>query len=305
MNKKIIILVFFLIGLNFSSNSTETVFILYKVNNEVVSNIDIENEAKYLTALNNQLKKLDKAKVLEIAKDSLIKEKVKKNELLKYYILDQKNPFLNELIKNFYLKIGLKNEDEFNEYLKSYGLNVNDVKKKIEIESTWNELIYRKYESLLKIDKEKIKNEVKTKKLINKKSFLLSEIVFEKSKDKNILELIQKSIKKVGFDNTANIYSISDTSKFGGKIGWVDEQNLNKKILKIISSLDVGSYTVPIKMGNSFLIILVNDKKEEAVAIDEDIRIEEIIRYETDRQLSQFSKVYYNKVKINTKISEL
>ena len=219
--------------------------------------------------------------------------------------MDQKNPFLNELIKNFYLKIGLKNEDEFNEYLKSYGLNVNDVKKKIEIESTWNELIYRKYESLLKIDKEKIKNEVKTKKLINKKSFLLSEIVFEKSKDKNILELIQKSIKKVGFDNTANIYSISDTSKFGGKIGWVDEQNLNKKILKIISSLDVGSYTVPIKMGNSFLIILVNDKKEEAVAIDEDIRIEEIIRYETDRQLSQFSKVYYNKVKINTKISEL
>jgi peptidyl-prolyl cis-trans isomerase SurA len=62
---------------------------------------------------------------------------------------------------------------------------------------------------------------------------------------------------------------------------------------------------VPIKMGNNFLIILVNDKKEEAVAIDEDIRIEEIIRYETDRQLSQFSKVYYNKVKINTKISEL
>ena len=172
MNKKKIILILFLISLNFSSNSTENVFILYKVNNELISNIDIENEAKYLIALNNQLKNLDKTKVLEIAKDSLIKEKIKKNELLKYYIMDQKNPFLDELVKNFYLRIGLKSVDEFNSYLKTYDLNVSDVKKKIEIESTWNEFIYRKYESLVKIDEEKIKNDIKKKKLIKKKSFL-------------------------------------------------------------------------------------------------------------------------------------
>ena len=117
--------------------------------------------------------------------------------------------------------------------------------------------------------------------------------------------MIQKSIKEVGFDNTANIYSISDTSKFGGKIGWVDEQNLNEKILKAITNLDIGSHTVPIKLGNTFLIILINDKKVEDVVIDQDIIIKKTVQYETDRQLSQFSKIYYNKVKINSKISEL
>ena len=307
--KKILsFIITYLVLLNFSSNAESDIYIAYKVENEIITNIDIKNESKYLIALNNQLKNIDKNKILIIATESIVKEKIKEIELLKYYKLNQKNPYLKKIIKDFYLKLNLNNETEFENYLIKYDLTIKDVLKKIEIETVWNQLILEKYSNQIKIDVEMLKKKVSKKKISQKKiSYLLSEIVFEK-KDQPLNEVIEKinlSINEIGFENTANLYSVSDSAKFGGKVGWVEKENLMKKISDSISKLKVGNHTKPIQVGSNFLIIKLQDIKENLMEIDADKELEKFISYEQNRQLDQFSKIYFNKVKLNTNISEL
>ena len=308
--KKILSFVVILLILqNFSSNAENDIFIAYKIENEIITNIDIKNESKYLIALNNQLKNIDKNKILIIATESIVKEKIKEIELLKYYKLNQKNPYLKKIIKDFYLKLNLNNETEFENYLTKYDLTIKDVLRKIEIETVWNQLILEKYENQINIDVEKLKKKVSKKKISQKKiSFLLSEIVFEKKNNQSINEIVKKidlSINEIGFENTATLYSISDSAKFGGKIGWIEKENLMKKISDSISKLKVGNHTKPIQVGSNFLVIKLQDIKENLMKIDEDKELKKFIAYEQNRQLDQFSKVYFNKVKLNTNISEL
>ena len=290
--------------LNSNTYSMDDVSIIYKVNDEIISNVDIKKESRYLLALNNQLKTISSEILLELAEQSLIKERVKKNELLNYYVLDQKNPNLTKIIKKYFARLGLDNDADFNNYLNEYELKIGDIKKKIEIESSWNELIYTKYNPLVQIDKEKLRQKLRTQKPDAIKSYFLSEIVFENISNKDKYNLIKESIKEIGFSNSANIYSISDTSKFGGKIGWVDEQNLNSKILLEVKMLEIGLYTKPIQVGSNFLILKLDDKKQVSKNIDEEKALKQLINFENSRQLSQFSKTYYNKIKLNAKIEK-
>tara|TARA_B110000971_G_C20026740_1_gene509267 strand:+ start:2094 stop:2975 length:882 start_codon:yes stop_codon:yes gene_type:complete len=285
-------------------HSMESASIIYKINNEIISNIDIEDEIRYLIALNNQLETVDSETIYKIAVQSLIKEKIKKNELLNYYLLDQKNPNLDNIIKDYYLKLGLNSDVNFEEYLKRYELKIEDIRKKIEIEATWNELIYTKYNSFLQIDEQKLRLKLKNQKPNNEKSYLLSEIIFEDNSNKKKYNLIKESIKEIGFSNTANIYSISDTSKFGGKIGWVKEQNLNEKILILIKNLEIGLYTEPFQVGSNFLVLRLEDIKEDIKNIDEEKALKQLVDFEIQRQMNRFSKTYYNKVKLNAKIEK-
>jgi len=309
-SKKILSFVVILLILqNFSSNAENDIFIAYKIENEIITNIDIKNETKYLIALNNQLKNIDKNKILIIATESIVKEKIKEIELLRYYKLNQKNPYLKKIIKDFYLKLNLNNETEFENYLTKYDLTIKDVLRKIEIETVWNQLILEKYKNQINIDVEKLKKKISNKKISKKKiSYLLSEIVFEKKNNQSLNEIVKKidlSINEIGFENTANLYSISDSAKFGGKIGWIEKENLMKKISDSVSKLKVGNHTKPIQVGSNFLVIKLQDIKENLMKIDEDKELKKFIAYEQNRQLDQFSKVYFNKVKLNTNISEL
>ena len=308
--KKILIyFVFLIILFNSKLHSMGEVFMAYKVNNEIITNIDVENESRYLMALNTQLRNLDEKKIISIAKDSIIKETIKKIELQKYFKLNQKNPYLNTIVKDFYIKLNLNDEIEFETYLNKYNLTINDVKKKMEIETTWNQLIFEKYKNQINIDEDKIKQRIKNK-IPSKenKKYLLSEIVFEKKADQTVkqkINNINESIKEIGFKNTANIYSVSDSSKFGGNIGWVEESKLSSKLASAVEKLSIGEITTPIQIGNGFLIIQLNDIKSEIIKIDEKKELKKLIKFEQNRQLGQFSKIYFNKIKINTKISEL
>ena len=285
------------------------VFMAYKVDNEIITNIDVENESRYLMALNTQLRNLDNKKIIKIAKDSIIKETIKKIELKKYFKLNQKNPYLNTIIKDFYTKLDLNDEIEFETYLNKYNLTIIDVKKKMEIETTWNQLIFEKYKDQINIDVDKIKQRIKKKTPSKEnKKYLLSEIIFEKKMNQTVkqkINNINESIKEIGFKNTANIYSVSDSSKFGGNIGWIEEGKLSSKLASAIEKLKIGEITTPIQIGNGFLILKLNDIKSEIVKIDEKKELDKIIKFEQNRQLDQFSKIYFNKIKINTKISEL
>ena len=283
--------------------SANEVKILLKVKNEIITNIDIENEMQYLSALNNEVLTLDENTFYKLAKDSVIKERIKKNELVKYYDISKILEAYNDIFENFYKKMGYENENAFQNYLNNYDLKTEEIREKIKIETLWNELIYTKYASKINIDKEEIKAKIK-KNSYNKKSneYSLSEIVFNIDLANELnerYEVINKSIKNIGFKNTANIHSLSDTAKLGGQIGWINENQLSKKIIDKIKSLKIGQWSTPLKISNGFLILKVNDKKISNVNIDMGEELKKAVNYETNKQLTQYSLIYYNKIKYN------
>ena len=306
---KFILFLFLLLIISFKPSTAENFYIVYKVNNEIITNSDIEKEYRYLVSLNNQLKNLEKQKIIELSKESALREKIKKIELIKYFDLKTINIDIDNYLENFYRNLNIKNKKEFEEYLQSNNISLNYVRKKIEIEILWNQLIYDRYIGQINIDtnqlKEKVKKLISTKK---QKKYSLSEILFDIENNSNFekkLENINQSINEIGFKNTANIYSISDSSKFGGKIGWIEEQKLSTKILEQLKALEVGQYTSPVQVGSSFLILKIEEIKYENAIINEDEELNKMIQFETSKQLDQFSKIFYEKIKINSFINEL
>jgi len=288
--------------------ATENVKIILKVNDEIITNIDIQNEYNYLIALNNDFKKVNKEKALLIAKESIIKEKIKKKEIEKYFDLNKENDFLKNMIENFYKSLGLNSKKEFKKYLEKYGLTYRYVKQKIKIETVWNDLIYNKYNEYVKIDLEKLRKSI-LKQKGNQNSYFLSEILFKNEANEDVnkkYESIKRSIESVGFKNSANIYSISDTSKLGGKIGWLNENQLSKEIIKKIEKLKINEYTKPINVTEGYLILKIDDvKKIENDNLDIDEELKKLENYERNTQLNQMSNIFFNKIKNNTTINEI
>ena len=300
-----IIIVFFI---NNILNAKSEFYIVTRVDNEIITNIDVINEINYLIALNNELKNIDKKSLLNIAKNSLIKEKIKKNEIKKYFSSpDSEFSMMDQVIKNFYKKLNLNNKDEFEDYLASYNLGLNDVEKKIQIEVLWNQHIYRHYKNQLNINEEKLKKKVNENKSINNKitKYSLSEILFF-VKNKNDFEKknieIRENIKNNGFKTSANIYSIAETAKFGGKIGLINKKQLPEKIIKEINLIKPGEITNTMDVPNGYLILKLNDILIEEFEKDLKSELANLIRYETDKQLNQFSIIHFNKLQLNSKI---
>ena len=310
MNKiKLICTLIILLTLSLKSYSNENIHIVYKVNNQIITNADIEKEYQYLISLNNQIKNLDKVKVLEISKESALKEKIKKIELAKYFDLETLDLNIDIYLQNFYKNLNINSDTEFKQYLKGNNMSLDYVKTKIQIEILWNQLIYDRYIAQINIDRDELKKKLdEASNGLNQKIYSLSEILFDKENNSSFekkLENIGQSISEIGFNNTANIYSISDSSKFGGKIGWVDEKKLSKKIIQELQSLEAGQYTKPIQTGSSFLILKIEEIKYEKAMFNEDEELNKMIQFETSKQLDQFSKIFYNKIKINSLIDEL
>ena len=273
--------------------------IIEKVNNQIITNIDVENEYAYLKALNPKYKELDKQKMLEYAKESIVKEIIKKNELKKYFDMSVNESMLVDIIKNLYLNLGIKNEDEFKIYLENYDLDIQRIYEKINIENAWNQLIYTKYKDQVIINKEKLRD-----KLSNKKNeiikYNISEIFFSaKNNDEyeNKLNVIKKNIIKDGFDKTALLYSESDTSKNSGSLGWINENQLSKQFNKELMLLEVGENSKPINIPGGIIILKINEIQKELKEINIDEELNKISLYERNRQLNNFSVIYYNKVK--------
>ena len=284
-------------------------YVVLKVNNNIITNIDIDNEFRYLMALNKDLKNIDKKIINKLAKDSIIREKIKETELMNYFDLNQENKYIDRIMKNFYIKLGLKNEKGFINYLESYKLLYKDVKMKISIEAAWNDLVYKRYSNNIIINEEEIKKKIK--KLINNNnkqySYSLSEILFTSDKNENAentYQLIKKSISEIGFKNTANIYSESDSSKHGGKIGWINEGQLSELIKKEIVKLKIDEHTRPITVPGGQIILYLNDKKQQERKLNFEEEFKKQILFEKNKQLNQFSKIYFNKIKKNSTISE-
>ena len=295
---------------NFIFNEVQSIEakIIHRIQNEIITSIDIKNQFKYLLALNNRLKELDKEKILGVSNESIIREKVKKIEISKNYKeieIDKK--YLDVLLKNTYSRLSLASIEEFELYLKSYDLTLMDIKKKLTIDALWNELIFQKYSQQISINEENIRKKILKSEKIKSYEYRMSEIIFNvknKNEIENKYQDITKSINEIGFKNSSSIYSIAETAKIGGDIGWINKNSLNNNISKKINNLKIGEISKPIILSNGILILKIMDVRNSEINIDVETELKSAINYEKNRQLSQYSQIYYNKVKKNLGFNE-
>ena len=279
--------------------------IIYKINDSIITNHDIFEEINYLVSLNKNLQQLSDEQLSSNAQKSLIREIIKKDEIKKFYEIDYDKSAESEqieiLIKNFSEKIGFTSKQEFENYLVTKNINFNELKKKFVIEQMWNRLIFDKYRNLIKIDSNKIDNELEVLKKNNTEitSFNLSEIIFVE-KDRETIEKkyqeIIKSIQTIGFKDSAVIYSVSESSKLGGEIGWVNQNQISKKVLNAITNLKIGDFSEPIITAGGIILLKVNDKKKINTKIDKEKEMKRLISYERDRILNEYSIIYYKEI---------
>lgn len=306
-----ITLIYSFISLIFVCQSLEAIEnkIEYKIDNEIITSLDLKNEINYLAALNPKILQLNKNQIFEISKNSIIKEKIKKIEIKKYLKnLEINDSYMSELIKKNYQKINLNNEQEFIKYLKNYELDYEEFKKKIAIEALWNQLIVNKFRSKIKINKEQLKREILESNINKAISYNLSEIVFNLSENENLdkkFELIENEINKNGFENASSIYSIASSSNFGGQLGWIDSAGINNKLKNTIKNLKINEYSKPYRIPGGFLIIKLNNVREEEKKIDLNKELKKLIFSKTNEQLNQFSTIYFNKIKKDKKIEKI
>ncbi len=309
MLKKIFIiylgLIFFIFNTN--SNSLENK-ILIKIENQIITSLDINNEFKYLVVLNPGIKNSSNEEIIKLSKRSIIQEKIKKIEIEKRF----NNPkisekFLEQILQRVYSRIGLSSLDDFKKYLTNNDIDFENVKNKLEIEALWNELIFIKFSSKVKINENELKERIENNNEFLK-SYLLSEIFFEVSnlKELNIkYQEITITINEKGFDFAALKYSDSQTSNLGGKLDWINENSLNKNIRAALNNLEINDFTKPINVPGGFLILQINDIKNTKIKIDFDKEFKRLVNFEKNSQLKQYSKIYFNKVKKDLEISEL
>ena len=309
LNKKTIILVLIFFLLNNFSYSKINLQIIMKINDQIVTTYDLEKESNYLLALNPKLKEIDENDLFQLAKRSITKEMIRKSEILKYKELNLKNAQIDNILNNIIQNLNFSDLYQLENYLNDFNISIDDIKEKVAIENEWKNLIYARYSKSIKINKNDLRDKIEK---MNKEEFSLeynlSEIVFNKEQNISLEEYTKKILESIeinGFENTANLYSITDSSKAGGKIGWIKKNNLSLEINREIENLEINSYSSPIKIGNNYLILKVNNMKKVTIEFDKEKELDKMIVSETSKQLDKFSNIFYNKIKLNTKISEL
>ena len=308
MTKKLLVSILVLMSLfNFKLANSET-FIKAKVNNQIITNFDVKNEKNYLLALNPSLRNLSNENINRYAIDSAINEKIKKIEIEKKYEIIENNLIIKKILKDLYSAIGISNIEEFKDYLMSYNINLGIVKKKIAIEVAWNDYIVKKFNNAVLVD------ELKIRKKIDKlgeenyiDNILLSEIIFTINENESLdvkLGKIKESIEKIGFKETAKIYSISESKKNGGNIGWVYKSQLSNKILKQLDQIEIGEFTDPITVPGGFILIKLNDRKNQLLEINKEEEFIKAVNFEKNRQLTMFSTLHYKRIYNRAVINE-
>ena len=304
------IIIFFFILINANKSIANTVNIIYTVDNNPITNVEINNEITYLKLLSKELQNMDDESLVMYASKSIIREKIKEIEILKYFKFGLNDEVVNQNLSRLISSLGIKDISEFEKEIKNLNLSKEYIKKKIEIEILWNQIIFNKYKNKLSIDENKIKNNLKDR-LNNEKNeieeYYLFEILFSPpstSKIKEELEKIKNSINEIGFENTARVFSTSASSSNGGDIGWIQKNQLSKQIASKIENLENSEVSDVIDVPGGKLIIMLKDKRKLKVKVSFDEEFKKALMMERNKQLNRFSTIYFKKVELNTVIDE-
>ena len=308
MKKLFFIIIIIFSFSNLDKLKSNEVKIITKIGNQIITNIDIENEYKYLVSLNNEYQKLEKNKIFNFAKASIVREKIKEIELKKYFELGVQDIFLNDKIGELYQSLGFSSLEEFQFYLDKFDLTIDVIARKIEIELKWNKLIFDKYKSQVIINKDvfrkKIIEESEDRYLYNISELIISYESENENENKKELSDVLNSIDDIGFDKTVLIFSNSESRKNSGNLGWINELSLSKTILNKLKDINITEITEPIKLQNGILLLKLNDKKKANMSLDIDEELRKLIRFETNKQLNVFSTIYFEKIRNKLNVNE-
>ena len=311
MKSKILFYFVFLLSITISFTSADELKIKLKIENEIITNYDISDEINYLISLNNNLKKLSKKQIKILANESSIKDKIKYIELNKYFDLNKKDANLEKIIlKNLKYRLKKNSKEQLKLYFKEYKLEYDYIINKLYVEFLWNKLIYEKYISKVSLNEKELENKIKN--IIQNKAGIeelnLMEIVFDLQNNENANDKyneILKTINEKGFENAANIFSVSTTAKFGGEVGWIKTTQLSDNVIEKLSGLEINKVSKPIQIGNNYIVLKIKEKKIVKENINLEAELNKLKQQETDRQLNQYSLIYFNKVKKGIFINEL
>jgi len=303
--KVLIILIYFIASQAYALENK----IILKVDNDIITSLDIFEEIKTLKFFNENLNQISNEEIYKIGLESLLNHKIKKNEVLvNFGNLNLKNEdYLKALIENTYKKKGYKNLREFKDKLNNKGINFNYYEEKIKTNILWGQIIYSKYSNKIIVDENDLLEKIKNQKNLNR-SFNLSEIVFQIENINELdtkYELIKSDIEKIGFENSILKYSQNISSDNNGQLGWVDEKFINKNIQDQLDNIAIGAITKPIRIPSGFLILKKNDVKTIEQEIDIEEELKKLVNYERDKLLNNYSNIYFNKVKNNLNINAL
>ncbi len=311
MKSKILFYFVFLLSITISFTSADELKIKLKIENEIITNYDISDEINYLISLNNNLKKLSKKQIKILANESSIKDKIKYIELNKYFDLNKKDANLEKIIlQNLKYRLKKNSKEQLKLYFKEYKLEYDYIINKLYVEFLWNKLIYEKYISKVSLNEKELENKIKN--IIQNKAGIeelnLMEIVFDLKNNENANDKyneILKTINEKGFENAANIFSVSTTAKFGGEVGWIKTTQLSDNVIEKLSGLEINKVSKPIQIGNNYIVLKIREKKIVKENINLEAELNKLKQQETDRQLNQYSLIYFNKVKKGIFINEL
>ena len=301
---KFLIIFFFVIVTNLEALENK---IILKVDNDIITTLDILEEINHLKFFNKKAQQLNDNEIYEIAMNSILKSRIKKETIIKEIgeVKLNDNSYLNTLIKNQYENLGFKNLKEFKKELENKNINYKNYEQNLKIDILWNQIIYSLFFNKVVINKEELKKQIKNQDN-SVTSFDLSEIVFQ-AENNNELEktynLIKKEINEKGFENAVIKYSSSETVSDGGKLGWINSNQINKQILESINKISNDAITEPIRIPSGFLILKKNGVKQVEKNINEEEELKKLVNYQTDTQLKNYSNIYFNKVKKDISIN--
>tara|TARA_B100000287_G_C20666962_1_gene792051 strand:- start:134 stop:1060 length:927 start_codon:yes stop_codon:yes gene_type:complete len=277
--------------------------IIFKINNEIITNIDIENEKKFLQFLNPKLKNLSNQKIESISINSIKNRVIKEIELRKYFELNDSSLGM-KYVQRFVSKSNYTNIENLMNELSMKELNYKVFEKNFLIDNLWREFIFNRFKSKVNIDINKLKNEINDQET-EIEELNLSEILFIVKPNLKFDELksnIYTEIEKSGFEAAASIYSISKSKDLGGRLGWIKSSQISKSIYSKINN--IKKISEPIKTNNGYLIIKVNDRRKINEKINLDAELKKLVEIETENELNKLGYIFFNKLKKRTFISE-
>ena len=277
--------------------------IIFKINDKIITNIDLENEKKFLLFLNPNLNNLKEKQIDNISKNSLKNRIIKEIELKKFFELDN-DDIGNTYIDNFIFNSGYETKDNLIAQLNKFNIELKSFEKNFLIDNLWREFIFNKFKTKVKIDIQKLRKDIQNQDR-QIEEINLSEILFKIKPNLTFDELknqIYSEISKSGFEAAASMFSISDSKNFGGNLGWIKSSQISEKIYAQIKNKN--GLSKPIKTNNGYLIIKINSRRNvnETIEIEEELK--KLVKIETEKELNKLGYIYFNKLKKKTFISE-
>ena len=294
-NLSILFLIFIFSFSNLNSKISSTIVV--KVGNSLVTSSDLENEVlTYLIINQREISQENANDYKKFALKNMINKLIKQNEIKKYKITD----YNMDDLRNYQKSIAKKFNTDINGLKKIFAQNNIDYSsfvQKYKTELLWNTLIYAIYKNQINVNIFDVENEIISETITKQEEYNLSEITILRSKyDKNKLNEILNLAKNKSFELAAKKFSVSDTAKKGGLIGWIKRESLSKENLEKIKNLNVNEISEPIFTRNNVLLLKVNNVKMNKKIEKTNLLKEKILNKKKEDKLNMFSRSHFSNV---------